>query len=136
MKTAVEEPQCSGKRNVEGPFIFGQFHEVGEAAAMWDGDVSQSLGRYSCEHETPGRDQSGGDQTGLKGARPVWFEQNFKQFSKLISTYLGSLEWGLRKQTPKHLTNKQAHICNFVLNTPVWSMPDRSGPSLSCSRLI
>ena len=28
--------------------------------------------KYSLEHETPGQDRSGRDETGLAGARPVW----------------------------------------------------------------
>ena len=37
---------------------------------------------FSLEHETPGQDRSGRDQTGLVGARPVRLGQNYKYVPK------------------------------------------------------
>ena len=45
---------------------------------------------YSLEHESPGPDQSGGDQTGLVVGQTSLIPKKLKQFSKLIPTFLGT----------------------------------------------
>ena len=49
----------------------------------------------SLDHEAPGPDW----RIGLVGTRPVWFQQNLKQFSKLIPTTLGTYLQFCPKQT-------------------------------------